>query len=80
MTGPGGVAYSQIISRNGVKAGTVDLYGMVLSKGAKATKDGDTLKLPASAGGPLSFSVSGDTLTMLTKNDNRVYIFSRVKS
>ena len=79
LTGPGGVAYKQAISRNGEKAGTVDLYGMSLSEGAKATKDGDTLKLPASEGG-LSISVSGDTLTILTPDGGDGYIFSRVKS
>jgi hypothetical protein len=79
LTGPGGVAYAQAISRNGEKAGTSDLYGMILDKGAKAAKDGDMLKLPVGKG-TVSISVSGDTLTILTQDGGDGYIFSRVKS
>ena len=47
LTGPGGVAYSDIVIRNGLKAGTSELYGMLLSKNAKATKEGDILNFKA---------------------------------
>jgi len=77
LTGPGGVAYSDIVTRKGLKAGTSELYGMILSKNARATKEGDILKLQGQHHD--SISVSGDTLTLTPPNDTRGYVFSRMK-